>query len=781
METNNALNLKNILLWLVLLIIAVLLLVAVSSNAEQMLSDYRIISESGMNLWDILSLDFPDLHNPIGPFGAILGYWLSYLFGKILCVSLLIGLALLSFFNIFTIYRENVVLKLISFVIMAFFINIIVLTMRNSKPLLTGIITNFVLTLLNRLFDVAGTIIISSVIIIVMTIIIFELGPLWRAMVWLLDTLKSFFHWIFKKKEKAVKEKKLDKIIKIPKAPHLKVHNDPEPALDYEDEPVIPTVTDEPEENQRFKPVVKKKIPINNSEPVVPFPEEKDETAAKSKIRAENKYSPPQDGNYTVPNIEDFLKPHTSQQSNREELKENIARTSEVLMNKLAEFQVEATVKNVNIGPIVTQYELEPAPGVKVNTFNNLSKDLALALKANSLRVEAPIPGRGLIGIELPNEQRDIIYLRDIMLSKSMRNMESILAFGLGKDISGNPVVADLAKMPHLLVAGATGSGKSVCVNSIIVSLLLRAKPSELRLILIDPKRIELAGYEGIPHLIQNVVTEPEHVMITLNWAVSEMDRRYKLLQIYGVRNLQDYNIKIKEMRKADPELEEKELPYIVVIIDEFSDLIMTATKEIERPVTRLAQMARAIGIHLILATQRPSTKVITGLIKANFPSRIAFKVTQKINSRVILDVNGAEQLLGKGDSLFHGPGQPAPVRIHGAFVSDIEINNLVDYLRVQPRPDDDITIISDTQENLAEFDYDDDLFPEAAFIIVNAGSASVSMLQRHFKIGYARAGRLIDLLEQARIVGPHLGSKSREVLASEQDLRDNGLWLIDN
>jgi len=784
METAQNINLKNILLWLVLLIIAVLLLVAVSTSAEKMLFDYHIISESGMNLWDIVSLDFPDLNNPIGPFGAILGYGFCYLFGKILCVSLLLGLALLSFFNIFTIYRENLLLKIFCFVIMAFFINIVVMTLRGARPLLTGIITDFFFTLLNGLFDVAGTIIISSVIIVVMTIIIFELGPLWRAIRWLLGTISRFFRWVFKKREKKENSEPKPEKPKKKKQPSLKVHDDPELVEELDmgidlDAAILAEIEETPPKKK--KTILKKKILINNSDPVIPQPEDVLDTLKNKGNISKNKYAPPLDGKYTVPNTEDFLKTHTSQQTNREALKETIAQTSETLTNKLAEFQVEATVKNVNIGPIVTQYELEPAPGIKVNTFNTLSKDLALALKANSLRVEAPIPGRGLIGIEIPNEHRDIIYLRDIMLSRSMKKMESKLAIGLGKDISGNPVVADLAKMPHLLVAGATGSGKSVCVNSIIVSLLLRTTPDELRLILIDPKRIELAGYEGIPHLIQNVVTEPEHVMITLNWAVSEMERRYKLLQNYGVRNLEDYNKKIKAMLKANPEIEDKELPYIVVIIDEFSDLIMTATKEIERPVTRLAQMARAIGIHLILATQRPSTKVITGLIKANFPSRIAFKVTQKINSRVILDVNGAEQLLGKGDSLFHGPGQPAPVRIHGAFVSDEEINDLVDYLRVQPKPVDDITILSDTQEDLTEFDYDDPLFPEAAFTIVNAGSASVSMLQRHFKIGYARAGRLIDLLEQAKIVGPHVGSKSREVLASEEDLRANGLWIMDN
>ena len=423
METAQNINLKNILLWLILLIIAVLLLVAVSTSAEKMLFDYRIISESGMNLWDIVSLDFPDLNNPIGPFGAILGYGLSYIFGKILCVSLLLGLALLSFFNIFTIYRENLLLKIFCFVIMAFFINIVVMTLRGAKPLLTGIITDFFFTLLNGLFDVAGTIIISSVIIVVMTIIIFEIGPLWRAIRWLLATISRFFHWVFKKREPKENPEPKPEKPKKKKQPSLKVHDDPEiveelelgidldAALLAQIDEIVP---------KKKKTILKKKIPINNSDPAVSQPEDLLETPKTKQNTSKNKYTPSRDGTYSVPNIEEFLKTHTSQQTNREALKETIAKTSETLMNKLAEFQVEATVKNVNIGPIVTQYELEPAPGVKVNTFNTLSKDLALALKANSLRVEAPIPGRGLIGIELPNEQRDIIYLRDIMLSKSM-------------------------------------------------------------------------------------------------------------------------------------------------------------------------------------------------------------------------------------------------------------------------------------------------------------------------------------------------------------------------
>ncbi|MDP8221565.1 MAG: DNA translocase FtsK 4TM domain-containing protein [Candidatus Stygibacter frigidus] len=760
MDEKQTINFKSIIIWLLFLILSILLLVAISVDSQKIITDYDNIIQSGMSFLDVVKMNFPDVSNPIGPFGACMSYWLSYLFGRILCISLLLGMIMYSFFNIFTFTQENILSKTICFVVMAFFVNIIVITVTHKQPQIPGLFTSFFRTFLNNMFGTTGTIIIASVIIVVMVIIIFELGLIWRFFCWLAKIISSFFKMILKPKEKKIaKEKPVTK----PRQPKLVIHS--ESIEDDDDDPQINLDIEE-----LIQEVPKRVItPQINKTP--PKKEEKKIIKQVKKRDNPNNYQPPADGKYHLPKISDFLQETSSQISDRKSIEENIAEVSNVLQNKLAEFQVEATVKNVNIGPIVTQYELEPAPGVKVNTFNNLSKDLALALKAKSLRVEAPIPGKGYIGIEVPNIQRDIIYLRDIMLSPQMKKMESKLAFALGKDISGNPVVADLARMPHLLIAGATGSGKSVCVNSIIVSLLLRSTPSELRLILIDPKRIELAGYEGIPHLIQNVVTETDHVMMALNWAVGEMERRYKLLQNYTVRNLEDYNSKIRELKSIGEEPEDDVLPCIVVIIDEFSDLIMTATKEIERPVTRLAQMARAIGIHLILATQRPSTKVITGLIKANFPARIAFKVSQKINSRVIMDSNGAEQLLGKGDSLYLGPGKAIPERIHGAYVSDDEINDLVDYLRVQPKPENDIIIIQEEGAALENFDFDDELFPEAAYAVVTAGAASVSMLQRHFKIGYARAGRLIDLLEQANIVGPHLGSKSREVLADLEDL----------
>ncbi|MCB5251733.1 MAG: DNA translocase FtsK [Candidatus Cloacimonetes bacterium] len=470
---------------------------------------------------------------------------------------------------------------------------------------------------------------------------------------------------------------------------------------------------------------------------------------------------------YQMPSVEDFLEsPVKLSEKDRKEIETQILSTSSILKNKLAEFGIEAEVRNVNIGPIITQYELEPAKGVKVSKFASLADDLALAIKAKSIRIQAPIPGRGLIGIEIPNLTRDMIYLKDLLLCEDMHKSKSKLAFGLGKDISGRPIVADLSRMPHLLIAGATGSGKSVCINTILMSLIMRTTPDDLRLILIDPKRVELAGYAELPHLIGDVVTDPDTALETMYWAVKEMERRYELLQEAKVRDILGYNEKSSE----DEDMEN--LPYIVIVVDEFADLIMTSGKDIELPITRLAQMARAVGIHLVLATQRPSIKVITGIIKANFSARIAFQVSSRVDSRVILDMIGAERLLGSGDMLFLPPGKASAQRIHGAFVSDSEIDKVNEFLARQPKPRQDFSL----QEELEKkhegfFEWDDELFPEAARVVVRSNTASVSMLQRHFKIGYARAGRLIDLLERAQVVGPHLGSKSRDVTANRDDL----------
>jgi len=734
-------------LCILIILVAILLLVAIIGDTSILIFDYTTLKNAELTFMQILKLDFPEgLMNPIGPFGVFFGHWFIYLLGKFFSISLLLGAILLGFFSVFLKEEKHFIWKTISFILFAFFFNFLLFAIRKETVIAAGIIPWYVYDFFIRIFGLTGTVIISSVIVIACLLIIFEVENAKKFMLLFLKGLWNFIKFIFSlfksnktKKVRKPKETRKPEKEKKEKTPTIIDHA----ALD-----------ENSNHEEDYKPPIIRKRKL--SQDIAEKPEES--------LRE-----------YIKPKTEDFLISVQSDKRDREEIEENIKKVSKILVQKLAEFNVDAEVINVNIGPIITQYEIKPAPGVKVSKFHALADDLALAIKAKSIRVQAPIPGRGLIGIEIPNINRDTIYLKDVLLSEQMESMESKLAIGLGKDISGNPMVADLSAMPHLLIAGATGSGKSVCINTIISCLLLRTTPDEVRMVLIDPKRIELAGYEGIPHLIQNVVTDNEDVLTVLNWGVNEMERRYELFQNHKVRNLKGYNEKIKAMKANGEELVDDELPYIIIIVDELADLMMSVGRDVERPITRLAQMARAIGVHLILATQRPSIKVITGIIKANFPSRIAFQVSTKIDSRVIIDANGAEKLLGKGDSLFLPPGKGITERIHCAFISDSEIHNLVSYLKTQPKPERDITIISDETMPFEDFDYDDELFPEAAVAIVSAGTASVSMLQRHFKIGYARAGRLIDMLEQAGIIGPHVGSKPREVFATEEDLKNYG------
>ncbi len=462
---------------------------------------------------------------------------------------------------------------------------------------------------------------------------------------------------------------------------------------------------------------------------------------------------------------------------------EYLLEQSDRLEKRLLEFGVKAKVIEVHPGPVITRFELEPGPGVKVQQISNLSDDLALVMRAKRIRIVAPIPGKGAVGIEIPNPKTRTVYLKEILTSKHYAERTSKLAIVLGKDISGRPMVSSLEDMPHLLIAGATGAGKSVCIHAVLSSLLFGAAPEEVHLMMIDPKMLEMTMYNGIPHLIHPVVTDPREAAAVLRWAVGEMERRYKLLAKLGVRNIRDYNGNLDKLRKSVEVMDEgltlEPLPYIVIVIDEFADLILTAPSEIEDSVARLAQMARAIGIHLVLATQRPSVNVITGVIKANFPSRIAFQVASKIDSRTILDANGAEKLLGKGDMLFVFAGRPEVHRIHGAFVTTEETNELVMFLKEQgytPKNRRTLDLEEETGPHTKNADgntpFEDDLFDDAARIVIRSGQGSVSLLQRRLRVGYSRAARLVDLLEQAGIVGPFEGSKAREVLVDEEWLR---------
>ena len=451
----------------------------------------------------------------------------------------------------------------------------------------------------------------------------------------------------------------------------------------------------------------------------------------------------------------------------KERMQEEVKRNVRVIEGTLGTFGVEARVVGVNTGPAVTQYELQPAAGVQVRKIVTLQNDLSLALAAAPLRIEAPIPGKAAVGIEVPNKAASLVTIREVIDSTGFKAGGHAVPIALGNDVTGQAISGDLTRMPHLLIAGATGQGKSVCINALVCSLLLRATPAQLRLLMIDPKRVELNGYNGLPHLATPVIVEAHQAAAALRWAVAEMDRRYKLLSAEGVRNILGYNQRAQERRA-------RQLPYIVVVIDELADLMMVAAGEIEELVCRIAQLARAVGIHLVIATQRPSTDIITGLIKANIPSRIAFAVGSQVDSRVILDTGGAEKLLGRGDMLYQPVDAGKPTRIQGAFISDKEVEALVRFWKVQGDPHYIDEVLEDTgaPDLSAETERRlDPLFSRAARAVAAEGAASVSLVQRKFNVGYSRAGRIVDQLAEHRVVGGYQGSKSREVLMNLPDV----------
>jgi S-DNA-T family DNA segregation ATPase FtsK/SpoIIIE len=449
----------------------------------------------------------------------------------------------------------------------------------------------------------------------------------------------------------------------------------------------------------------------------------------------------------------------------REELQDN----AEVLRRKLADFEVDGRIVQVSPGPIITSYEFEPAAGVKVSQVVNLADDLALALKAASVRIVGPIPGRGTVAVEVPNDQTATVYLREVFVSAEFAESKAKLPLALGKDVNGGPVVADLTAMPHLLIAGATGSGKSVGLNSMICSILYKATPADVRFLMIDPKRLELSVYEGIPHLLSPVVTDAKEAAARLRWIVGKMDERYKALQAKQVRNIEGYN-------KAVPG--EERLPYWVVVVDELADLMMVSAGEVQTSLVRLAQIARAVGIHLIIATQRPSVDVVTGLIKANFPTRIAFQVASKVDSRTVLDGNGAEQLLGRGDMIYVPPGANKQMRVHGAWVADDEVKAICEFLRKQGTAVYEEVVLpgeGDGGGGGGEDGDRDDLYWDAVHLVIGQRQGSISFLQRRMRLGYPKAARFIDMMEQDRILGPGDGAKPREVLVGPEYLAKRG------
>lgn len=470
--------------------------------------------------------------------------------------------------------------------------------------------------------------------------------------------------------------------------------------------------------------------------------------------------------NYRFPSLELLEKKRDNNESNE---KKEILINARKLADTLKNFGINAKIVQVSRGPTITRYELQPAPGVKVSKIVSLSDDIALSLASSDIRIEAPIPGKSAVGIEVPNKDKSNVNLREVLESDDYSRIKTKLPLALGKDIAGKPIIANMEKMPHLLIAGATGSGKSVCINTIIISILFKAKPDEVKMLMIDPKVVELSIYNGIPHLLIPVVTNPKKAASALNWAVQEMTRRYKLFAKNGVRDIDNYNHKIEGKDNAE------KLPKIVIIIDELADLMMVSPTEVEDLICRLAQMARAAGIHLIVATQRPSVDVITGTIKANIPSRISFSVSSQADSRTILDMGGAEKLLGKGDMLYYPVGMSKPLRVQGAFISESEVERIVEVLKSEFTAEYKNEIIDtiDNEANITNSDDSDELLSDAIDLVINEGQASISLLQRRLKIGYTRAARIIDAMEERGIIGGYEGSKPRKVLITKDEVEN--------
>ncbi|WP_173916457.1 DNA translocase FtsK [Halobacillus sp. Marseille-Q1614] len=607
-----------------------------------------------------------------------------------------------------------------------------------------GFIGAFLLLITYYLFSATGSIIVSLFLFLIGFLFITE-RSLGQVLASTGEKLNEMWSSV-KNRQKVEKPSKRPKVIDKEAPARIE-----EPASDEsvnqeeEYEPIIQDFTD-----QAYKK------PEDTGKEAVPVPGD-DQTLDRTMTTAEV-----ENPDYKLPGFDLLDEPTSSPQSQG---RSHIQATVKKLERTFQSFGVKAKVTKVHVGPSVTKYEVYPDIGVKVSKIVNLNDDLALALAAKDIRIEAPIPGKSAVGIEVPNQEISMVSLREV-LETGKAHPDAKLSFALGRDISGEAVMAELNRMPHLLVAGATGSGKSVCINGIITSILMRAKPHEVKMMMIDPKKVELNVYNGIPHLLAPVVTDPKKASKALMKVVSEMERRYDLFSDSGTRNIEGYNEYIKKHNRENGD-DQPFLPYIVVLVDELADLMMVASNDVEDAITRLAQMARAAGIHLIIATQRPSVDVITGVIKANIPSRIAFSVSSQTDSRTILDTGGAEKLLGRGDMLFTPVGSNKPTRVQGAFLSDDEVERVVNFCIEQQKAQYQEEMIPD-EESEEKKEVDDDLYPAAVQMVIEMQSASVSMIQRRFRVGYTRAARLIDAMEDNGVVGPYEGSKPRQVLISE-------------
>ena len=705
----------KLILGLIFLALGLLLFFSIFSYT---IDDIQTLKKAQLTFKKIITLQFPYTGNMVGPFGAVLSYVSVLLFSKFISFIIAIFLTISSFFLIFGYKLKHLSQKMALIILLLVSSSLLYLSVGGNFEPKAGTIFIFLTErIFFPIFKNLGSSILFGLTVLGVFLFLFEPEKITS---WLASILKVFH--IKSKKGKGKKQ--------IGKKPSISYQNKVK-------------TEDEAEQSDEIQ-------------------DEEEKSAVSIIPKSE----------YILPDFNKILKDSHSLSKQDLEAKENeIQNSSQLLRSKLAEFGIEGEVTNVNVGPVITQYEVRPAPGMKISKFTALADDLALAMKASKIRIVAPIPGKDTLGFEIPNKHPDIIRLKDVLDSEEMRSNPSPTLIALGKDITGKPYVTDLKDLRHLLVAGLTGSGKSVCLNVIINSILYRATPQQVRFILFDPKKIELSIYEKIPHLIKEVITETKDVLYLLNWAVVEMERRYDIFAEHNVRDIDGYNNLARKLSGKEEELEP--LPYLIIMVDELADLMQTLAHEIEKPIRRLSGMARAVGIYLVFATQRPSVDIVNGMIKANFPSRISFQVYSKVDSRTVLDVNGADKLLGEGDMLFSPLGKKPPIRIHGSLVTTDEVKKLVKHLSQYPRPEINISLPSDTLEQ--DFEYDDELYPEAVRIVMEKQLASISMMQRKFRIGYARAGRLIEMMERAGIVEKTEGSKARKVLIKAEELERMG------
>ncbi len=761
---------------------------------------------SALSVFGFLSLFIPSRTGPVG-IAINYGLTLSLGYGAFIVPLFVLGLGVSLLFNWKPSYPA---MRFAGFIIIFIDLLIILDIIIPSEVLTTpasggGVAGGFITTILLTAFGRLGTYVLMAAFFMIGTILLFDLPMaiiVSRVFIGAINLVKIMF---IKIGSQVSNVKNLYKEMRDNLFPYSDLDLPPEAFRDDEEEDEgRPYQTDygkeAAQETAAHKEELKKPAKKASRKPANSYAQKREEEPKRISLTEEDKKK-------GLPSVLMLDRSPRSTQSRRMMDKGDQRNDLEETFNN---FGIKAKVLSVNKGPIITRYELQPAPGVKVSKILNLADDIALSLAAPDIRIEAPIPGKSAVGIEVPNKRSAMVTLREVLETDEFQEDKSCLSIGLGLDIAGNPVVGDLKKMLHVLIAGATGSGKSVCINGLICSLLFRATPEQLRLLIIDPKMVELTVYNGIPHLVTPVVTDAKKAAMALGWAVSEMERRYKLFSELHVRNIESYNEKVtriheeEEQKAKEKENEDKEevedennegkkgkgeevdetasdsqsrkyerFPYLVVIIDELADLMMVAPGDVEDAICRLAQMARAAGIHLVIATQRPSADVITGIIKANIPSRIAFAVSSMTDSRIILDIGGAERLIGKGDMLYYPTGSSKPTRIQGAYISDKEVETLVQYVKEHAEDNGDAEVEITKAAETGSSQSQDELFEDAAKIVLNMEQASISMLQRKLRVGYARAARIVDELESTGLIGPHEGSKPRTVLLSEEEWKE--------